>query len=236
MKPSFRDQKPGRKESLLLILSGFFIASLVLTNLIAGRFFTLSIPFLGIEWALSSGIIAYPVTFLITDIISEIYGEHRAKTLVFTGFFVSVFTVIIILISIKLPIWGQSPVDSDSYNTVFGLAPGIVFGSMIAYLSAQYVDVKLFEFWRKLTNGKHLWLRNNGSTIISQLIDTSLVVVIALILYPKATGTSQAITLAAAGQIIIGQYIFKACIALIDTPFIYIFVKQINRYLGLPQN
>jgi len=236
MKTSFRDQKPDRKESLLLILSGFFIASLVLTNLIAGRFFTLNIPFLGIDWALSSGIIAYPVTFLITDIISEIYGEHRAKTLVYTGFFVSVFTVIIILISINLPIWGKSPVDGDSYNRVFGLAPGIVFGSMIAYLSAQYVDVQLFEFWRKLTNGKHLWLRNNGSTIISQLIDTTMVVVIALIIYPKVSGTSQAISFAAALQIIIGQYLFKACIALIDTPFIYLFVNRINRYLGQEEN
>jgi hypothetical protein len=236
MKTSFRDQKPDRKESLLLILSGFFIASLVLTNLIAGRFFTLNIPFLGIDWALSSGIIAYPVTFLITDIISEIYGEHRAKTLVYSGFFVSVFTVIIILISINLPIWGKSPVDGDSYNRVFGLAPGIVFGSMIAYLSAQYVDVQLFEFWRKLTNGKHLWLRNNGSTIISQLIDTTMVVVIALIIYPKVSGTSQAISFAAALQIIIGQYLFKACIALIDTPFIYLFVNRINRYLGQEEN
>jgi hypothetical protein len=236
MKTSFRDQKPDRKESLLLILSGFFIASLVLTNLIAGRFFTLNIPFLGIDWALSSGIIAYPVTFLITDIISEIYGEHRAKTLVYTGFFVSVFTVIIILISINLPIWGKSPVDGDSYNRVFGLAPGIVFGSMIAYLSAQYVDVQLFEFWRKLTNGKHLWLRNNGSTIISQLIDTTMVVVIALIIYPKVSGTSQAISFSAALQIIIGQYLFKACIALIDTPFIYLFVNRINRYLGQEEN
>lgn len=207
----------------------------MLTNLIAGRFFTLSIPVFGIEWALSSGIIAYPVTFLITDIISEIYGEHRAKTLVYTGFFVSVFTVLIILISIKLPIWEQSPVDGDSYNRVFGLAPGIVFGSMIAYLSAQYVDVQLFEFWRKLTKGKHLWLRNNGSTIISQLIDTTLVVVIALIIYPKVTGVSEAITLTAAIQIIIGQYIFKACIALVDTPFIYLFVNWINNYLKVEE-
>jgi hypothetical protein len=231
MKTTLREQEPDRKERLLLILSGFFIASLVLTNLIAGRFFTLELPLIGINWALSSGIIAYPVTFLITDIISEVYGEYRAKTLVFTGFLVSVFTVIIIIISIKLPIWGQSPVDQQSYNNVFGLAPGIVFGSMIAYLSAQFVDVKLFEFLRKLTNGKHLWLRNNGSTIVSQLIDTSLVVVIALVIYPKLTGTSQAIDFNAAIQIIIGQYIFKACIAILDTPLIYICVHQVNKYL-----
>ena len=231
MKEALRNQEPDRNERVLLILSGFFIASLVLTNLIAGRFFTLEIQSLNISWALSSGVIAYPVTFLVTDIISEIYGEKRAKTLVFTGFLVSVFTVIIILISTTLPIWEQSPVDGDSYNTVFGLAPGIVFGSMIAYLSAQFIDVKLFEFFRKLTNGKHLWLRNNGSTIISQLIDTSLVVIIALIIYPKATGTSTALTWPAALQIIIGQYVFKAMIALVDTPLIYVCVNGLKRYL-----
>ncbi|MFT4970489.1 MAG: putative integral membrane protein (TIGR00697 family) [Chitinophagales bacterium] len=234
MKPELRDQKPERSEIVLLILSGFFIASLVLTNLIAGRFFTLEIPLLGISWALSSGIIAYPITFLVTDVISEIYGEKRAKTLVLTGFLVSVFTVLIILISIYLPIWENSPVDGNSYDTVFGLAPGIIFGSMIAYLTAQYVDVKLFEFWRKVTKGKHLWLRNNGSTILSQLIDTTLVVIIALIIYPKFTGTSEAITLEVAFQIILGQYIFKACIALIDTPLIYITVNQLNKYLAKP--
>lgn len=231
MKAVLRDQKPDRKESVLLILSGFFIASLVLTNLIAGRFFTLEIGWLNISWALSSGVIAYPVTFLVTDIISEIYGEKRAKILVLTGFLVSVFTVIIILISTALPIWEQSPVDGQSYNTVFGLAPGIVFGSMIAYLSAQFVDVKLFEFFRKLTNGKHLWLRNNGSTIISQLIDTSLVVIIALVIYPKFTGTSVPLSAASALQIIIGQYVFKALIAVIDTPFIYVCVHVLRKYL-----
>jgi len=231
MQEELRNQKPGRSEQTLLILSGFFIASLVLTNLIAGRFFTLEIPFLHISWALSSGIIAYPITFLVTDIISEVYGEKRATTLVLTGFLVSVFTVIIILISTNLPIWKNSPVDEQSYNTVFGLAPGIVFGSMIAYLTAQYVDVQLFEFWRKLTKGKHLWLRNNGSTILSQLIDTSLVVIIALIIYPRFTGTSEPITWHSAVQIIVGQYIFKAVIALVDTPLIYIAVDQINKYL-----
>lgn len=232
MQEQLRDEALDKKEKVFLILAGFFIASLVLTNLIAGRFFTLKLPLLGIDWALSSGIIAYPITFLVTDVISEVFGEKRAKSLVLTGFIVSLFTVCIILISIKLPIWENSPVDGQSYTNVFGLAPGIVFGSMIAYLSAQYVDVQLFEFWRKLTKGKHLWLRNNGSTILSQLIDTSLVVIIALIIYPKFSGTSEAITWAVAMQIILGQYIFKAVIALFDTPFVYLGVYQLNKYLG----
>lgn len=229
---ALRDTKPDRKEVVFLVLSGFFIAALVLTNLIAGRFFTININALNIHWHLSSGVIAYPVTFLATDIISEVYGEHRAKLLVYTGFIVSLFTVLIIIISNHLPIWELSPVDYDSYQRVFGLAPGIVFGSMIAYLCAQFVDVQLFEFWRKLTKGKHLWLRNNGSTMFSQIVDTSLVVIIALIIYPKVTGVSEPLTWKAAWIIIVGQYIFKALIALADTPLFYGSTYFLNKYLG----
>lgn len=226
-----RDETPLSYERIFIILSGFFIASLVLTNLIAGRFFTISIPTFNINWHLSSGVIAYPVTFLVTDIISEIYGEKRAKLLVFTGFIISAFTVVIILISLNLPIWESSPVSETSYTNVFGLAPGIVFGSMIAYLSAQFIDVKLFEFWRKLTKGKHLWLRNNGSTILSQFVDSILVVVIALIIYPTITGVSTPITWKEAYIIILGQYVFKVILALLDTSFIYLSVYLINRNL-----
>lgn len=226
-----RDETPSNYERIFIILSGFFIASLVLTNLIAGRFFTINIPALNVDWHLTSGVIAYPITFLVTDIISEIYGEKRAKLLVFTGFIISVFTVVIIITSISLPIWDRSPVSESSYNNVFGLAPGIVFGSMVAYLSAQFIDVKLFEFWRKLTKGKHLWLRNNGSTIISQLVDSVLVVIIALIIYPTITGVSEPLTWKEAYVIIVGQYIFKALLALFDTPFIYLSVYLINKKL-----
>ncbi len=230
---TLRNDQPDKREIVFLILSGFFIASLVLTNLIAGRFFTIQIDALNINWHLSSGVIAYPVTFLVTDIISEIFGEKRAKALVLTGFIVSVFTVLILIISINTPIWENSPVDEKSYQNVFGLAPGIVFGSMIAYLSAQFVDVKLFEFWRRLTNGKHLWLRNNGSTILSQLIDSSLVVIIALVIYPTITGVSKALTFEEAFIIIVGQYVFKALIALIDTPFIYLAIAWLKKYLNI---
>ena len=231
MNKSLRNQKTKREEFVFIILAAFFIASLVITNLIAGRFFTLQIEMLNINWALSSGIIAYPVTFLVTDVISEIYGEKKASSLVIAGFIVSLFTVGIILIANTLPISEISPVDKTSFHNVLGLAPGIVFGSMIAYLSAQFIDVKLFEFWRNLTDGKHLWLRNNASTIFSQLLDTSLVVIIALVLYPKITGVSEAISWAAAFQIIIGQYVFKAVIAIFDTPLVYLVVKGVKQYL-----
>ena len=172
----FRDVAPTRAERLYLLLAGIFLGALVMTNAIAGKFFVL----FGQE--LSAGIIAYPITFLATDLISELYGRQRATLVVKVGFTVSVFVTAIVWIASAAPIYDRSPVTDESFNMVFGLLPGIVFGSMIAYLTAQFFDVQIFEFWRNLTKGRHLWLRNNGSTIFSQVIDSVLVVTIALVM------------------------------------------------------
>lgn len=221
-------------ERVYLLLAGLFLGALVLTNVIAGKFFSLRIPFTAIDLQLSCGVIAYPVTFLVTDLISELYGKKRADVVVKVGFAVSVFVLVILLIAQASPVSPISYVPQETFNAVFGIAPGIIFGSMIAYLAAQFIDVRLFEFLRKRTKGKHLWLRNNGSTILSQLVDTSLVVLIALVVYPMLDGSDSttAITLQAAFTIIIGQYFFKAFIALLDTPFIYIGVRWLKRVIA----
>lgn len=231
LKEKYRNETPSRKETLFVFLSAIFLGALVLTNLIAGKFFYVEI--LGVIQPLSAGIIAYPVTFLVTDVISEIYGHKRANMLVMAGFAVSIFAVFILIIAGMVPVWENSPVSQENFNAVFGITPGIIFGSMTAYLFAQFLDVRLFEFWRNLTNGKHLWLRNNGSTIISQLVDTSLVVVIALIVFPMLDGNeaTQPISWQFAFSIIMGQYIFKAFVAAADTPFIYAAVHFLNSWL-----
>jgi uncharacterized integral membrane protein (TIGR00697 family) len=227
----FRSESPAKREVLFIFLSGFFLGALVLTNMIAGKFFYVEI--FNIKQPLSAGIIAYPVTFLVTDIISEIYGHKRANMLVLVGLVVSIFAVVIIFLAGIAPVWENSPVPQDAYNQVFGITPGIIFGSMTAYLLAQFIDVRLFEFWRKFTNGKHLWLRNNGSTIISQFIDTAAVVIITLVVYPQldTSPNTQAIAWGMAFSIIIGQYIFKAFIAALDTPLIYLAIYSIKKWL-----
>ena len=116
---------PGRAERAYLLLAGIFLGALVLTNLIAGKFFTL----LGLP--LSCGVIAYPVTFLATDLISEVYGRRRAQQVVKTGFFVSVFVTFVVWLANHAPIAADSYVDQESFSRVFGLTPGIVLGSMI---------------------------------------------------------------------------------------------------------
>ena len=105
-----------------------------------------------------------------------------------------------------------SPVDDQTFNSVFGLSGAAVFASMMAYLFAQFIDVRLFHFWKKLTNGKHLWLRNNGSTIASQLVDTSLVI---CILFVGVWKPDQIISA------IFDGWMFKMLMAFIDTPIIY---------------
>ncbi len=223
-----RTSAPTRAERLYLILAGLFLGALVMTNAIAGKFFVL----FGQE--LSCGIIAYPVTFLVTDLISELYGRRRAALVVKAGFIVSVFVTAIVWIATLTPIYDRSPVTGEAFNMVFGLLPGIVLGSMIAYLTAQFLDVQIFEFWRTLTKGRHLWLRNNGSTVVSQVVDTVLVVTIALVLWPRVDGFEETtpIDLETWWGIVIGQYLFKAAIALFDTPIFYIGTAALRRWIA----
>jgi len=224
----FRDVAPTRAERLYLLLAGIFLGALVMTNAIAGKFFVL----FGQE--LSAGIIAYPITFLVTDLISELYGRQRATLVVKVGFTVSVFVTAIVWIASAAPIYDRSPVTDESFNMVFGLLPGIVFGSMVAYLTAQFFDVQIFEFWRNLTKGRHLWLRNNGSTIFSQVIDSVLVVTIALVIWPQIDANPATTPLDGETWwgIVIGQYFFKMGIALFDTPFFYVGTAVFQRWIA----
>ena len=200
------------QERLYLIFAAIFIASLVACNLIFKKFF--NIDFFGYPFIQSVGLIAYPITFIVTDLISELYGKKRANQVVVSGFCASVFTVLLIYISINIPILDPgSPVSQDTFEAVFGLAGPAFFASMVAYLTAQFIDVRIFHFWKRLTKGKYLWLRNNASTMFSQLVDTSLVLLI----------------LCSAGEIpwgnfttfLINGWLFKVAVALIDTPIIY---------------
>ena len=200
------------KDRLYLILAGIFIASLVSCNLIFQKFFTWS-PFGIYTFEISVGILPYPITFLATDLISELYGQKKADQVVISGLIASVFIMIVVLIANAVPRTTWSPVNDELFQKVFGLQGLAVFASMIAYLSAQFIDVRVFHFWKKLTKGKHLWLRNNGSTIVSQFVDTATVLV--LLCATGAIGWDRFIPLLENG------FLFKVLVALVDTPIIY---------------
>ena len=206
-----------KANSLYLILAGIFIASLVSCNLIFQKFFQIEIwvPFIGdYTFEQSVGLLAYPITFLVTDIISEIYGAKKANQVVTAGLIASLFMLIVITVADMVSAAPWSPVSSNEFSAVFGLSSVAVFASMMAYLFAQYIDIRVFHFWKKLTNGKHLWLRNNASTIFSQFIDTC--TVLFLLCTFGVIGWEKFSTL------LINGFLFKVFFAAFDTPLFYL--------------
>ncbi len=198
------------KDQLYIFLCAIFISSLVTCNLIANKFVTVDLGFK--VFIVSAGILPYPLTFLVTDLISELYGQKKANIVVFSGFVASMFVLSFLWLGGQFNAIPDSIVNDDTYNNVFQNAWRIIAASMIAYLFAQFIDVRIFHFWKRLTNGKHLWLRNNGSTIASQLVDTTLVV---MILFVGVWEPSKIVSA------IIDGWLFKMLMAAIDTPIIY---------------
>jgi len=210
------------KDQLYIILVGIFIASLVTCNLIANKFVTINLGFK--VFIVSAGILPYPLTFLVTDLISEIYGQKKANLVVFSGFVASIFVLSFLWLGAQFNSIPSSIIDDFTYNAVFQNAWRLITASMAAYLFAQFVDVRVFHFWKKITNGKHLWLRNNGSTIASQLIDTTLVI---SILFVGVWDTNQILSA------IIDGWVFKMLMALLDTPIIYAIIYFLKRKIDI---
>ncbi|QNJ97875.1 queuosine precursor transporter [Constantimarinum furrinae] len=211
-------------QRIYLILAALFIASLVASNLIFQKFFYWD--FFGIyTFEISVGILPYPITFLITDIISEVYGRKKANEVVTAGIFASFFSLLIVFASAEVPATSWSPIDDALFNRVFGATAIAVFASMMAYLLAQYIDIYIFHFWKRLTNGRHLWLRNNFSTFFSQLVDTSTVLFL-LCSFGK-------IDWALFWPLLLSGFLFKVLIAALDTPFLYAAVFALRKRFNL---
>tara|TARA_B100000614_G_C14526703_1_gene484806 strand:+ start:255 stop:959 length:705 start_codon:yes stop_codon:yes gene_type:complete len=210
---------------IYLLLAGLFISSLVVSNLIFQKFFywyPLDFKIFGVTlFELSVGILPYPVTFLITDIVSEIYGKEKATNVVLAGIFASIFSILIILIADALPTLNESPIDSETFYMVFSKTPIAVFSSMLAYLFSQFIDIQIYHFWKKKTKGDYLWLRNNFSTFSSQIID-SFTVLFLLCFF-------EIIPWEIFYELFISSVIFKVFIALVDTPLLYFFVFLLRK-------
>ena len=234
------DKKYRQALHLYLTLGAIFIASLVGCNLIFQKFFYwepllfLSDYFsanaaiqniLGYRFEISVGIIAYPVTFLVTDMISEIFGKKKANQIVVAGLISAAFIYLMITVAIWAPATDWSPVDEHTFEKVFGLTGPAVFASMVAYLMAQFIDIRIYHFWKRLTKGRKLWLRNNFSTIPSQLIDTAVVLVL-LCLFGKIAWERYP-------GLLINGFMFKVLFALIDTPLLYVVVIIARKFFDL---
>lgn len=155
------------------------------------------------------------------------YGRKKANDVVTAGIFASFFSLLIVLVSDGVPATTWSPINDSLFSTVFGATAIAVVASMLAYLFAQYIDVAAFHFWKRKTNGKHLWIRNNFSTLFSQFIDTATVLFL-LCSFGKI-GWELFVPL------LISGYLFKAMIALLDTPFMYAAVYLFRKRFNLKQ-
>ena len=167
-----------RYERMYFVLASCFITVLVLTNVVGIKLFQSPVWFdeeMGVGFALTTGILTYPLTFLFTDVVSEIYGKKRADFMVIMGFFMSLLMLGITQLAVYVPAhpYWVPPANpfyptveeyQHAFSSVFSLNGILLFGSMLAYLCAQLTDNFLYHFFKRLTNGRHLWLRNNGST------------------------------------------------------------------------
>ena len=217
-------QQNSQAQLIYLVLASLFIASLVTSNLIFQKFFYWE-PFNLYRFEISVGILPYPITFLITDILSEVYGKKKANQVVIAGIFASFFSMLIILVADYAPAISNSPVDDTIFSKVFGLSGLAVLASMLAYLFAQFIDIRIFHYWKNLTKGKHLWLRNNFSTFFSQFIDTFTVLLLLC--------TFKVLPWEIFTSLLISGFLFKILIAAIDTPILYLAVFWFRRKFNL---
>jgi len=235
-----------RRERVFLVLAGVFLCAMTLLNVIGiTRFVQLG------PMQLAVGVLAYPLTFLCTDLISELYGRARANFMVSVGLGLNVFIIAIMWLGNTLPAvapaaqppWQTLPLASDValpsgasvsgqvelFYLIYANTSGAVVASMLAYVLAQYVDVYLFHWLKQKTAGKHLWLRNNGSTVISQLVDSATVISVTFGAAVLAGDMAIGVVLG----LMMSNYFFKLVSALVDTPIIYLAVAKLRPYLGL---
>jgi uncharacterized integral membrane protein (TIGR00697 family) len=226
----------SRRTTAYVILTGLFVASLTASNFLASKIFAASFTVLGhtITLLAPAAVAAYALTFTFTDIISEIYGRQAANLAVRLGFATQLLVLGYALIALNLPAATiPNNVSDETFSAVIGSSSSIILASLTAYLISQHHDVWAFHLWKKLTRGKWLWLRNNASTLVSQLIDTVIFISLAFSIIPALTG-GNARPANQIFMIIVGQYTVKMLIALLDTPIVYAGVMFVKSYIRMP--
>ncbi len=234
-----------RREAVFITLAGLFLGSLAMLNVLGiSRMIDLSFDLgsIHVPFKIFIGVLAYPITFLCTDFICELYGKRRANTVVWVGLILNLWVLFILWVGSVLPPndhvnpeTGLPPIESADwvYFKIKILTFGATAGSMIAYLTAQFVDVSVFHFLKRLTKGKMLWLRNNGSTFTSQMVDSVAVVSITYFYVKNIEVPAEYSVFKYLVILILSNYFFKMITAAIDTIPFYIGVKFFSKYLDI---
>jgi len=211
-----------KRIELYAALSAVFLTALVIAETTGGKLIQMAVSD-SLVFTMTMGVIPFPITFLVTDIINEYYGRQGIRFVTFLGMGMVVMALVILQVDMAIPAAVISPVTDEAFNAVFGVSARIFIGSLIAYVIGQLVDISVFHALRERTGGKMLWLRATGSTVVSQLIDSFVVLTIAFL------GT---LSMGQILQIGITNYIYKFLIALSITPFLYLVHALVDRYLG----
>jgi len=238
-----------RRERVFLVLAAVFLGAMTLLNVVGiTRFIQLG------PLALAVGVLPYPLTFLCTDLVSELYGRARANFLVTVGLGLNFLILAVLTLGDlapsvppeSMPPWQiiqlAEPVSLPNgevvtgqiglFELIYATTSGAVFASMLAYITAQYCDVQLYHFWKRLTRGKHLWLRNNFSTLLSQMVDSIMVITVTF----GAVYWRGEIAFNTLLVLVGSNYAFKALCALADTLPLYLLVRWLRSYLELGPN
>lgn len=195
--------------NMYIYLNGLFVGLLILSNIISVKLFSVG------DFILPAAAIVYVVTYLITDVIGEVYGKDAAMRTVKAGLVTQIVALLFILAAIHLPAAEAFGMQSE-FEAILGGSFRVMFASLLAYIISQHIDVNVFHRLKMKHGTQKLWLRNNLSTASSQLIDTAIFIAVAFV------GT---VPTGVLFSMIITQYVFKFVVAIVDTPFTYLLVK-----------
>lgn len=209
----------NRKDLVYLTLAGLFVSNALLGEILGGKLFQVG------PYVMSMGVIPWPIVFLTTDLINEYFGRDGVKRLTFLTVGLILYAFVVIFAAMQVPAARISPVQDEPFRIVFGQSLWIIVGSIIAFSISQMVDVIIFWIFRRKTHGRHLWLRATGSTAVSQLIDTFVILGIAFWLPGKISGRDF-------WGLSLTNYSYKFVIAIGLTPFIYGIHTLVDRFLG----
>lgn len=207
---------------LFTVLSAVFLTALILAETTGGKLIQMALGN-GIVFTLTMGVIPFPITFIVTDIINEYYGRTGIRFITILGMVMVLFALVLLQIEMAIPAAAISPVPDVAFNTVFGVSARIILGSLTAYVIGQFVDIAVFHEIRKRTKGSMLWLRATGSTVVSQLIDSFVVLFIA---FYGPLSASQIFSIG------LTNYLYKFASAIAITPLLYLVHAGVDRYLG----
>ncbi|HVU53171.1 MAG TPA: queuosine precursor transporter [Polyangia bacterium] len=209
-----------RKQRFFAFLTALFVAALVTGDFVGGKFFVV------FGHTFSAGIVPFPLTFVLTDLVNEFYGTHGAKRITMAGLGAAVFTWAVISLALQLPTSPDSPIQDSVFRSAFGTSARLYVASLTAYVIGQLLDISIFHFLRRTTGHRLLWLRSTGSTVVSQVVD-SLAVSFVFLVGAKPLGfiVNNALH----------NYLGKLAMAILLTPLIYAGHGLFNRYFHLPE-